>query len=95
MLADSRARAQKVHPMVTTHWFSCLGFFAVGVVAFFTGITTPPHAKGWIMLASIGVLGFFGQWAMCRSLQIERAGPATMMRCVPSATACFFIPPVA
>ena len=69
--------------MTTTFWFSLSGFVVMTPVAFAVGnVQWPTTVTKWLLLFSTGVVGYVGQLLMCRSLQLEAAGPATMMRCV-------------
>ena len=69
--------------MVTTFVFSLTGFLTILPIAFVYGQMKWPTSIGQgILLFSPGVVGYVGQFFMCRSLQLEAAGPATMMRCV-------------
>jgi len=67
--------------MTTTFWFSLAGFLVLTPVAIGVGgMKVPDRWQDWLMLCSTGVVGYVGQLLMCRSLQLEAAGPATMMR---------------
>ena len=85
------ARVQRVPPFVTTFVFSFTGFLTITPVAFIYGQMTWPNSVGQtILLFSPGVVGYLGQFFMCRSLQLEAAGPATMMRYLDVAFAYVF-----
>ena len=58
--------------MVTTFWFSLFGFVALAPVALIVGDLKMPHTWGdAVLLCGTGVVGYLGQWFMCRSLQLE------------------------
>lgn len=84
-------RVNRVQPMVTTFVFSLAGFLTIFPTAFIVGGMKWPTSVGQtILLMSPGVVGWLGQFFMCRSLQLEAAGPATMMRYLDVAFAYIF-----
>ena len=72
---------QSVPPMTTTFWFSLSGFVVITPIALAVGgLQAPESVSDWLLLCGTGIIGYIGQLLMCRSLQLEAAGPATMMR---------------
>lgn len=84
-------RVNRVPPFVTTFVFSLAGFLTISPIAFIYGNMKWPNSfSQTVLLFSPGVVGYVGQFFMCRSLQLEAAGPATMMRYLDVAFAYIF-----
>mgnify|MGYP000418358356 CR=1 FL=1 len=65
-------RVNALHPMVITFWFSLTGFVVLTPMALAVNtIKSPTSVGSALLLTGTGVVGYVGQWFMCRSLQLE------------------------
>ena len=62
-----RKIGQKDHPVVVVNYFMFLATLVGGIISLF--IWVQPKAWDWVLLASLGVFGYFGQVYMTKAFQ--------------------------
>jgi drug/metabolite transporter (DMT)-like permease len=62
---------QSENSLVIINYFMGISVIISGVISFF--YWTPPLKEHWILLIALGILGFFGQFFMTKSLQMATA----------------------
>ena len=76
-----RQMGRKEDPNVMAVYFAAIGLVASAALGLGRGAWVMPNwGSDGAQLALIGVMGFFGQWFLNRGMQLERAGPASLMR---------------
>ena len=70
-----------MHFLVVVNYFAVFGGLWSPVLAYFIMGTGPiPAASTWPSLIACGFTGFLAQCFMSRGLQLEKAGPASLIR---------------
>lgn len=74
-------KAKSAHHSVIMFNFGWVAIIETTIItALLDGFTAPANLKEWSLVLCLGVFSFCGQWLLTRSLQLEQAGPVSVVR---------------
>ena len=71
-----------VDGLVCVNYFSLISTLVAAVGAAFQGLPLPLHPEVWAAVVGTGVAGFVGQYTLTVGFQLEKPGPASVIRYV-------------
>jgi len=69
-----------VHPLVLVGYMGLVGMFIAPLLSIIQPFELPPTAEAWLGLIGVGLISFIGQIFFNKGVQLEKAGPASMIR---------------